>query len=323
MAHDITVRENGKAEMAFAEGTKFPWHFAETQPVMVPKAAPIAAWVEAAGMEWDVCQSPVIYEAGGVSRQFAERFVLHRSDTFAPLGVVSDDYCILQPRECIEFFSDLVHSVGLEIDTAGTLFGGRRFWALAKVGEACMIDNRDPIKGYLLLTSSADGTRATEARFTSVRVVCANTLAMSEKDSAGQIKVTHRSEWDSSDVKKRLGIAPATFEKFMANMRRLADHRLTDDQAAVQMKILLGKEDKDAAKEGRVFAKVMDLFRGLATGSDLPGVEGTAFGLLNALTEAVDHRSKAMSDSHRLQNSLMGAGAKLKIKARDQLLSLV
>jgi phage/plasmid-like protein (TIGR03299 family) len=323
MAHEITIRENGKAEMAFAEGTRFPWHFKDTKPAMVPHGSPVSDWVGLAGMDWDVCQSPVIYEAGGVSREFAERFVLHRSDTFAPLGVVSDDYCILHPRECIEFFSDLVASVGLKLDTAGTLFGGRRFWALASVGEACMIDNRDPIKGYLLLTSSADGSRATEARFTSVRVVCANTLAMSEKDSAGQIKVTHRSEWDSSNVKKRLGIAPATFEQFMANMRKLADKRLTDDQAAVQVKILLGKEEKDAAKEGRVFAKVMDLFRGLATGSDLPGVEGTAYGLLNAVTEAVDHRSKAMSDSHRLQNSLMGAGAKLKIKARDQLLALV
>jgi phage/plasmid-like protein (TIGR03299 family) len=185
-----------------------------------------------------------------------------------------------------------------------------------------MIDNHDPIKGYLLLTSSADGLRATEARFTSVRVVCANTLAMSEKDTAGQIKVTHRSEWDAADVKRRLGVAPATFDTFMGNMRKLADHRLTDDEAAAQVKKLFAK-DADSDKVGKTFGKVMDLFRGLATGGDLPGVEGTAYGLLNSVTEAVDHLSKAKSDSHRLQNALMGPGEKIKIKARDQLLALV
>ena len=324
MSHEITIREDGKAEMAFRAGTDFPWHFSDTNPAQVPVDATIAQWVEAAGMEWTVEAARVQFEAGGALREYDDRVVLHRSDTLAPLGVVSDDYNIIQPAECIGFFDDLVQSVGMTLDTAGTLFGGRRFWALAKIGEDCIIDNRDPIKGYLLLTSSADGLRATQARFTSVRVVCQNTLSLSEsKDGKSEIKITHRSQWNPEGVKKQLGVAPKTFDQFMTNMRRLADYRLDDDQAQFQVKKLLGKEAMEEGKPGKTFTRVMDLFRGIATGANEPGFAGTAWGLLNSTTEALDHGSRAKSDSHRLYSALMGPGEKTKSKMRDQLLALV
>lgn len=324
MSHEITIRADGKAEMAFRQGTDFPWHFTSTNPAQVPANASIQEWVHAAGMEWSVEAARVQFEAGGQMREYDERVVLHRSDTLVPLGVVSDDYCIIQPRECIEFFSDLVHSVGLELDTAGTLFGGRRFWALAKIGEQALIRDRDPIKGYLLLTSSADGLRATEARFTSVRVVCRNTLALSEsKDSKGQIRITHRSEWDAAKVKEQLGVAPRTFEAFMDSMRKLADFQMVDDRAQAEVKKLLGKPEGDDEKAGKTFRQTMELFRGMAAGFDEPGFAGSAWGLLNSYTEAVDHKSRAKSDSHRLYNALVGPGNASKAKFRDQLLALV
>jgi phage/plasmid-like protein (TIGR03299 family) len=322
MSHEITIRDDGRAEMAFRAGTDFPWHFQETNPAQVPADATMDQWVHAAGMEWTVEAAPVRFEAQGEMRAFDHHVVLHRSDTLAPLGVVTENYNVINPRECIEFFDDLVQSVGLTLDTAGTLFGGKRFWALAKIGEECIIDNRDPMKGYLLLTSSADGTRATQARFTSVRVVCKNTLSLSDsKDGSSEIKITHRSEWKPDVVKERLGVAPASFQDFMVRMRRLADVRLTDDMAQAQVRKLLGKaEDK---KDSRIFGRVMDLFRGLASGADAPGFSGTAWGLLNSVTEAMDHGSRAASDSHRLYSALMGPADKVKSKARDQLLELV
>ena len=322
MSHEITIRDDGKAEMAFRAGTDFPWHFQETNPAQVPADATMDQWVHAAGMEWTVEAAPVWFAANDKMRQYDGRVVLHRSDTFAPLGVVTENYNVINPRECIEFFDDLVQSVGLTLDTAGTLFGGKRFWALARIGEECIIDNRDPVKGYLLLTSSADGTRATQARFTSVRVVCKNTLSLSDsRDGASEIKITHRSEWKPDAVKKQLGVAPQSFADFMGRMRRLADVRVSDDAAVAQVRKLLGKaEDK---KGGQIFERIMTLFRGLAAGADAPGFQGTAWGLLNSVTEAVDHGARAASDSHRLYSALMGPGEKLKSKARDSLLELV
>jgi hypothetical protein len=143
MSHELTIRENGSVEMAFRQGSQLPWHFRETSPQQVPPDASVEDWVVAAGMTWDVLSASVQYTADGALHAFDNRYVLHRSDTLAPLGIVSEDYCILQPREVITFFDDLVKTVGLQLDTAGTLFGGKRFWALAEIGEDCIIDNRD------------------------------------------------------------------------------------------------------------------------------------------------------------------------------------
>lgn len=321
--HEITIRESGKAEMAFAAGTEPPWHFRDTQPAEVPAGASIADWVTAAGMDWTIVPSPVLYEAGDEFHAVHDRYVLHRSDTYADLGIVSGDYNVLHPAECLEFFDDLVKSVGLSINTAGTLFGGRRFWALASVGEDVVFDHADAIKGFVLLSSSADGVRATEARYTSVRVVCNNTLRMSDRlDSAAQIRVTHRSEWDAAKVKEQMGLAPKTFEAFMAGLRSLASRPVDDKLAQIEVRKLLGKEDAEVNQEGKTFARVMERFRGLATGNDLEGVDGTAWGLLNALTETVDHSTVSHSDSHRFANALMGGGERLKARFRNQLLEL-
>jgi len=67
----------------------------------------------------------------------------------------------------------------------------------------------------------------------------------------------------------------------------------------------------------------MELFRGAAVGSELPGVKGTAWGWLNSITEAVDHHARAKSDARKLDSILFGAGEKLKAKALGEALELV
>jgi phage/plasmid-like protein (TIGR03299 family) len=273
-------------------------------------------------MEWQVLSSRAQFGAGGEQHFVPDRCVLHRSDTSAPLGIVSDQYHPVQPHEVIEFFGDLVYSAGLQLDTAGTLFGGKRFWALAKIGEDCLVDNHDVIKGYLLLTSSADGLRATEARFTSVRVVCSNTLSMSDvRDAATQLRITHRVQFQPDYVKRKLGLAPQTFEQFMAKMRKLADYSMSDARAELELTEFLQKEHGQPA--GRTFRKAMELFRGLARGFDEPGFAGTAWGLLGAFTETLDHGTRARSESHRFANAVMGTGVQDKSLFRDRLLALV
>ncbi len=53
-----------------------------------------------------------------------------------------------------------------------------------------MLRGRDPVTGYLLLATACDGTPATTARFTSVGVVCNNTLHIALGDNMGAVKVS-------------------------------------------------------------------------------------------------------------------------------------
>lgn len=115
--------------------------------------------------------------------------VLYRSDTLASLSVVSKRYNVVQPHEVLHFYQDLVQAGRFELETAGVLKGGRMLWALAKTGQDMRLNGGDIVKYYLLLATSCDGTLCTTAQFTSLRVVCNNTLQMALNDKSDAIKV--------------------------------------------------------------------------------------------------------------------------------------
>ena len=62
----------------------------------------------------------------------------------------------------------------------------------------------------------------------------------------------------------------------------------------------------------------MQLFNGAALGSDLPGVSGTRWGMLNAVTELVDHE-RGRSNNTRIESAWFGTGAALKARAVEML----
>lgn len=94
----------------------------------------------------------------------AENKVLYRSDTKAPLAVVSKRFLVVQPGEILEFYRDLTAVNGFELETAGVLREGRKFWALARTGQSTVLKGRDRVDGYLLLATACDGTLATTAQ---------------------------------------------------------------------------------------------------------------------------------------------------------------
>ncbi len=63
----------------------------------------------------------------------------------------------------------------------------------------------------------------------------------------------------------------------------------------------------------------MDLFNGQAKGFELDGVRGTRWGLMNAVTEYLDHHSPARSDDARLNSAWFGNGDAIKQKTVELL----
>lgn len=131
-------------------------------------------------MDWTIEEAEVRFVTSGNRNlgsihAFPEQKVLYRSDTKAPLSVVSARYQVVQPAQILEFYSDLTEVGGFELETAGVLKAGPKLWALAKTGQSATLKGRDTVNGYLLLATACDGSLATTAQFTSVRVVCNNT----------------------------------------------------------------------------------------------------------------------------------------------------
>jgi Domain of unknown function (DUF932) len=90
-------------------------------------------------LDWELKRLPVQFLIHSKLRVMDDRFVLARSDTGAALSVVSGDYHIVQPKDVLEFFRDLVASFHYTLETAGALNGGRKVWALAKTGKTAIV----------------------------------------------------------------------------------------------------------------------------------------------------------------------------------------
>lgn len=281
-------------QMAYVGET--PWHQLGNQ---LPAKQPIEVWAQKAGMDWNICETPVRYmteTAGplGSILSFDDQKVLYRSDTKAPLSVVSQRYQVVQPKAVLEFYRDLTEVSGFELETAGVLKEGKKFWALAKTGKETALKGKDVVKGYILLATSCDGTLATTATPTTVRVVCNNTLTVALNGASSAVKVPHSTAFDAQAVKKQLSIAVSQWDTFMYRMKTLTERKVKSHESMNYFLKVLCQTDNhvDPAMRlvnERALKKVQVLYEGQGKGSDLVSASGTAWGLLNAVTEFVDH----------------------------------
>ena len=312
--------------MAFVGQT--PWHGLGNE--LTPNQ-PIEVWAKQAGMDWRIESSDVSYMAQNEKGQsiimpFEEQRVLYRSDTHAPLSVVSQRFQEVQPMEILNFYRDLTEQSGFELETAGVLKGGKKFWALARTGQTAALKGKDVSNGYILLATACDGTLATTAQFTSIRVVCNNTLAIVLKGqtSAGVVKVPHSTKFDAEKVKQQLGISVRAWDEHMYEMKQLSQRKVTQQEAAAYFDAVFNntnlsiaeqdesiiqfyrnvavpnqtsssRSDSKTEPNGRAMSKVMTMFNGHGRGAELGSAKDTAYGLLCSITEFVDHERRAMS----------------------------
>ena len=125
MAHEIMIK-NGVAQYA---STQREWHGLGQ---LMPAGQSIEQWQAAAGMDYEVQRGYVRYaternQNADQMKVVQDKVVLFRSDTKDALGVVSDSYKVVQPREVLEFFRNWADAGGMTIESAGVLFGGKRY----------------------------------------------------------------------------------------------------------------------------------------------------------------------------------------------------
>jgi len=290
---------------------------------MMTAGASIEDWQREAGMDYKVQRSVIRYATehdltnAADFRTVDDKHVLFRSDTGAALGVVSDSYKVVQPTEVLEFFRDWANQGGLTIESAGVLFGGRRYFATAKLSDAVSVDGgRDKVVPYALLSTSADGSLATECRWTTVRTVCNNTLTMARKGAAA-FKVSHRSVFVADDARAAVESAHAEFGAFMTAARYLATTKMNAKDAEDMTLRLLMRTNEEVTRASAGFNRIMGLFNGEGKGSNFETAHDTAWGWLNAVTEYADHHIRTRSDENRKASALWGAGDALKAKALE------
>ena len=136
--------------MAAAVETMFytrekPWH---GLGIRVENAPDSEEALELTGLNWQVVQEP-IFSTSGVEIPGYKANV--RDSDSKVLGIVSDRYKIIQNSEAFSF-TDMLIGEGVRYETAGSLFGGRKVWMLAKLPQEYIITG-ERISPYLVFTT--------------------------------------------------------------------------------------------------------------------------------------------------------------------------
>jgi len=320
MSAEITIRTDGKAEFAYAG--EAAWHGLGNQ---LTDGASIEDWVVEAGLTWEVFQSPVQYTSHEGQHFFDNKRVLFRSDTKEPMSIVGKDYKIVQPIDVLEFFRDLTALHGMKLSAAGSLFGGKRFWATAEIGKSFEAVSKDHVNGFLLLVTSIDGTLATTAKLTSTRTVCNNTLTVALNDNSKRVvKKSHRVEWDATQVKMDMGLIDESWEKFASSIKKLAETEVSDKfvQDYFQKKFYMDGVLAEDQPTGRIkeVAALLDRYK---SGAGARYSNGTAWGVVNAATDLFTHGNGRKRDqSHMFWQSHFGRAEKIKNEVLEDMLAL-
>lgn len=326
MSHELYVdKKTKKVSFAFTGPRDAVWHGLGNQ---LSEDADIETWKKEAGMDWVVEESGITYldvASSGIDtiREFPNRKILYRNDNGDPLSIVGKDYHVVQPSEVIEFFRDLSERHNMKLSTAGCLFNGTRFWALAETGKSFEPINGDVSKAYLLFVTSVDGSIANTAKFVSTRVVCNNTMtiALTEK-SKSVVRRTHKSIWDPSKVKIDLGLLDSSWNTFMNNLKALANHKMSDDEVNLFFKSTFydpkKEEDYQPASCVKQVNNLMYLYK---SGDGAEYDYGTALGAFNAVTNLFTHGTGRLSmQDRRFWSAYFDDGSK--IKTMDSLLEM-
>jgi phage/plasmid-like protein (TIGR03299 family) len=238
------------------------------------------------------------------------------------LGVVGPHYTVVQDSDVVNWFKPWVEAGLATIETGGAIYGGSRFWVLAKLSkDPIEIVSDDAICQYVLAFNGHDGKVSFLALPTDVRVVCNNTLnialqsKMAKKYKARHNRLVHmKVEEIREDIEQMHEMFLETGDKF----KHLAAHNVKDeDQLKLYFqKVLREKEDldKEIKDDGK---RPLDVLMRLFDDSEyqqLSGVKGTWWAAYNCVTEFTTHLRGRNSDT-RLDNMIYGMGQELNSRA--------
>lgn len=298
MAHEIMMNDT---MMSVREK---PWHYAETADrVRIIQEAPTSLdALRAAGLNWEVLQSPIYMEGGKI---IDGRKVNYRNGIDGPivLGDVSDRYKIVQNTDAFAFTDTLISGAASDVEvryeTAGSLQNGKKVWLLARLPDTNVIG--DKYEWYLCFTNSHDGKGAVQVCITNVRVVCANTLNQALNGAKRSWSTRHTGDMFAKIAEARncLAMSSKYITSFTEDADRLANKRLYKEQFDEILAELFPVDEKDSDRKKRNVATMKDAAIRCYMMPDIAQFRDTAYGALNAISDFVCHKeAQRMTDSY-------------------------
>ena len=307
MAHMLEMVD-GQAQMAYVGQT--PWH---GLGVKLEEGVTPQEMMVAAGLDWGVKKVDLNYEipnTESVTKVDTKQALIRDTDGQL-LDIVGVDWNPVQNSEAFNFFDSFCKQGQMSMHTAGSLFDGKRVWALAKIASDFELFNGDKVEGFLLFSNPHKFGQAVDIRFTPVRVVCNNTLTLSLGTAAqNAVKLNHRKEFEPEGVKQVLGLASKHMDEYKETAQFLGSKQVSDAEFKKFLTEIFGESKKD----DKLTRSAQMAYEALHTQPGAEFAQGSWWSALNAVTYVTDHQLGRSGDT-RLNSIWYGATRTKKIEA--------
>lgn len=276
------------------------WHGLGT--ILTDKVSPME-FQHAAGLDWTVS-----LESLGLDGLEDLRAV-KRSDNGKHLGVVGKDYTPVQNDAVFQYLQSLGEfDLELQVETAGALGKGDIVWALAKVPALSLSLGNDKVETYLTLVNGHSGNKALSIFDGSVRIVCANTMALAMKGRKGKNGLSKG--WNlkhTSNIEDRIAQTKSTIQHIIAAhaetkviYSKLADLPGSWEQVEAMAKALWGDVPTEEGRARTIAQNRLQDLSGIWNSPTIKGVEtsGSLWSVLNTVTEWCEHFATTKSGNY-------------------------
>ncbi len=287
--------------------------------------------IKSAGLDWEVKSEPIYVKDGVKGFEDAgyvdvpRRSAIVRQDTRRVLGIATPRYVPVQNVEAFTFADSIVGPNQAIYEEALSLSGGEKVCLKLRLKGDITIDRNkdDVIARYLILTNWHDGRHSLRAVIAPLRLICTNGLtAIGEAESSINIRHTGVISAKVSEAQRVLGLTVKYYDELSYVYNALANKDVTQVEVKSFLEKLIPdtKDGKTTTRTTNVRAEIETLYR-TGKGNDLPGIKGTAWALVNGVTDYVSHDrtargdTKEQKDSNRLESSWFGTGAALNTRA--------
>jgi phage/plasmid-like protein (TIGR03299 family) len=324
MAHNIWIDAKGTEHAAYARVAA--WHGLGT---VVDHLMTAKETMKAAGLDWAVDKRQLSWNGAPV-----DAYGIFRETDDQMLGVVTDFYKPIQNADCFKDTDLLLEAMnGAHYEAAGALGKGETIWTLAKIPATLSIKGTDDkSECYLLQTTAHNGKGSKVAKIVTTRVVCQNTLNIALGEAGSFFRIGHFGDVKKKmkEARKVMGDLIGTVKSLEEKLNILATRKMTKQTFVTTLDTLFppseieldARSSAAQAAATRREAKLAEI-AGLFSSNDknaFPEIRGTAYNMLNAITEYTDHY--AGSDNSRARSAMFGAGQQLKSAALTTLLEV-
>jgi phage/plasmid-like protein (TIGR03299 family) len=290
--------------------------------------------LHAADLDWGVEKHPVLADVNGKHLIVPDRFATVRTSpngTDLALGVVGKAFTPFQNRGLVEFGDALRGEADTEWEIGGHLRGGRVPFLQFKVPAGVLIAGQDAVDSYVLLRNGHDGSAALSGCVVASRLACGNQVHGSFAGASFKFSIRHVGilEHKVEDARHALGLVSDYMAEFEAIANSLADIDVDlsfyEDFVAELVPSVEGAGIRTNAARDRQRVSLRRNWDETETLDD--DLKATGWGVLNLVTEVIDHgslgiRKSKKGDAHEkaFLSSMEGAGASLRQRAYDMLL---